>query len=105
MKPGPALGRFGGFTLVEAIMMIVITGIIAGMVAVFIRSPVDAYLAAERRAAMTDEADLAARRMARDFRAALPNSIRMPSRLHADPSGLCVVFLPSTCVERYRYVV
>ena len=30
-----------GFTLVEAIVVIVITGIIAGMVAVFIRSPVD----------------------------------------------------------------
>lgn len=86
-------------------MMIVITGIIAGMVAVFIRSPIDAYLAAERRAAMTDEADLAARRMGRDFRAALPNSIRMPSSLNADPSDQCIEFMPTKIGARYRAVV
>lgn len=35
--------RGAGFTLIEMIMVIVITGIIAGMVAVFIRSPIDGY--------------------------------------------------------------
>lgn len=33
-----------GFTLVEAIVVIVITGVIAGMVAVFIRTPVEGYM-------------------------------------------------------------
>ena len=64
-----------GFTLIEAIVVIVITGIIASMVAVFIRTPVDGYLDAERRAGLTDIADTAVRRMARDIRLALPNSV------------------------------
>ena len=39
-----------GFTLIEAIIVIVITGILAGMVAVFIRAPIDAYVDSARRA-------------------------------------------------------
>ena len=67
--------RGAGFTLIEMIMVIVITGIIAGMVAVFIRSPVDGYFNTVRRAALTEEADFALRSVARDLQAALPNSI------------------------------
>lgn len=66
-----------GFTLVELIMVIVITGIIAGMVAVFIRAPVEGYVDSARRAELTDQADVALRRMARDVRLALPNSLRV----------------------------
>ena len=66
-----------GFTLVEMIMVITITGIIAGMVAVFIRAPVEGYVDAVRRAEMTDQADIALRRIAREVRRALPNSLRM----------------------------
>ena len=64
-----------GFTLIEMIMVIVITGIIAGMVAIFIRSPIDGYFNTVRRAALTEEADFALRFVARDLQAALPNSI------------------------------
>lgn len=66
-----------GFTLVELIMVIVITGIIASMVAVFIRAPVEGYVDSARRAELTDQADVALRRMARDVRLALPNSLRV----------------------------
>lgn len=66
-----------GFTLVEMIMVIVITGIIGGMVAMFIRAPMQGYVDSARRAAMTDIADTALRRMSRDLRVALPNSIRV----------------------------
>jgi MSHA biogenesis protein MshO len=65
-----------GFTLVEMIMVIVITGIIAGMVAVFITAPVQGYVDSVRRAELTDAADVALRRMTRDVRLALPNSLR-----------------------------
>lgn len=65
-----------GFTLVEAVVVIAITGIIASMVAVFIRAPVQAYFDSVARAELTDVADTALRRMARDLRLALPNSIR-----------------------------
>ncbi|RZI43055.1 prepilin-type N-terminal cleavage/methylation domain-containing protein [Herbaspirillum sp. HC18] len=66
-----------GFTLVEATIVIVITGIIAAVVAVFIRLPVQGYIDTAARAELVDEADLALRRMARDLRLALPNSIRL----------------------------
>jgi len=69
--------RADGFTLVEMIMVITITGIIAAMVAVFVRAPVEGYIDSVRRAEMTDQADLALRRIAREVRRALPNSLRL----------------------------
>jgi MSHA biogenesis protein MshO len=71
------LRRSGGFTLVEAIMTIAIIGIIGGIVAVFIRAPILGYRDTVDRAELTDQADLALRRMARDIRLALPNSVRV----------------------------
>lgn len=65
-----------GFTLIEMIMVITITGIIAGMVAVFIAKPVEGYADSVRRAELTDAADVALRRMTRDVRLALPNTLR-----------------------------
>lgn len=71
------MNRNRGFTLIEMIVVIVITGIIAAAVAVFIRYPVQGYGDAVRRAELTDAADVALRRVARDVRLALPNSLRV----------------------------
>jgi len=87
-----------GFTLIEMIMVIVITGIIAGMVAVFIKSPVTSYVDMARRAELSDIADTAARRMARDLRLALPNSVRNPG----NGSDQCIEFMPTKSGGRYR---
>lgn len=87
-----------GFTLIEMIMVIVITGVIAGMVAIFIKGPVDSYIDMARRAELTDIADTAVRRMARDIRLALPNSSRQP----ADGSDQCIEFMPTKSGGRYR---
>lgn len=87
-----------GFTLIEAIMAIVITGIVGGMVAVFIKNPVDAYASAARRAALTDAADTAVRRIGRDIRLALSNSVRNPG----DGSDQCIEFIPTKTGGRYR---
>jgi len=91
------MARFqSGFTLIEAVMVIVITGIIASMVAVFIKTPVDAYFDSARRAELTDSADTALRRIGRDVRLALPNSVR--------PHGTGVAaieFLQTTAGGRY----
>ena len=76
---GLGAGHLRGFTLVEMIMVMVITGIIAGMVAVFIARPVEGYADSARRAKMTDAADTALRRLSRDIRLALPNSLRVTS--------------------------
>ncbi|GAB3451982.1 type II secretion system protein [Massilia terrae] len=72
-----------GFTLVEAIVVIVIIGILSAAVAVFIRAPVRGYVDAVGRAELTDTADLALRRIARDLRRALPNSIRVSNDGHS----------------------
>lgn len=66
-----------GFTLVEAIVVIAITGIVAAATASFIRAPIEGYVDAVRRAELTDLTDTALRRMTRDIRTALPNSIRI----------------------------
>ncbi|HJW54183.1 MAG TPA: prepilin-type N-terminal cleavage/methylation domain-containing protein, partial [Burkholderiaceae bacterium] len=58
--------REKGFTLAEAVIVIVITGIIAGTVAVFLRLPVQGYVDTAARAELTDIADTALRRMTRD---------------------------------------
>jgi MSHA biogenesis protein MshO len=100
-----------GFTLVEMIMVIVITGIIGGMVAVFLRAPVQQYMDVSRRADMTDIADTALRRIGRDLRLALPNSVRVTSGVTcpvtaANPggTGACsfLEFLPTSGGGRYR---
>ena len=66
-----------GFTLVEMVVVIAITGILAAAVAVFIRRPVEAYVDVARRGELSDIADTALRRITRDLRTALPNSIRI----------------------------
>ncbi|MGE0556650.1 MAG: prepilin-type N-terminal cleavage/methylation domain-containing protein [Burkholderiales bacterium] len=88
--------RTRGTTLVELIVVIAITGIIAAAVALFIRRPVEGYADAARRAALTDEADTALRRITRDLRLALPNSVRV------DPSGKFIEYIETTGGGRYR---
>ena len=66
-----------GFTLIEMVMVIVITGILSGMVAIFIVKPMQGYTDSVRRGNLTDAADTAVRRLARDLRLALPNSLRV----------------------------
>jgi MSHA biogenesis protein MshO len=83
-----------GFTLIEAIMVIVITGILSGIVAVFITKPVQGYVDSVRRAELTDAADVALRRMTRDLRLALPNSLRT--------SGNCIEYIATSAGGRYR---
>lgn len=89
------MDKHRGFTLVELIMVIVILGVVGGMVAVFMRGPIDAYFASSRRAGLTDVADTSLRRIARDLHKALPNSVRVPG-------SQCVEFIPTKTGGRYR---
>jgi len=85
-----------GFTLIELIMVIVLMGVIGGIVSVFMKSPIDAYIASGRRAALTDTADITMRRIGRDLQRALPNSVRV------NASNNCLEFIPTKTGGRYR---
>lgn len=62
------------------------------------KTPIEGYFDTLRRTALTDAADGAMRRIVRDVRAALPNSLRSP----ADGSSQCFEFLPVVGGGRYR---
>lgn len=87
--------RARGFTLIEAVVVIAIVGVLAAGVASFIVPPVQAYLGTQARAALVDQADLALRRIGRDLRIALPNSTRVAA------SGLALELIPSRGAARY----
>ena len=90
-----------GFTLIEMIVVIVITGILGGIVAVFIKVPVQGYMDSARRAEITDIADTSLRRIERDLRTALPNSIRVTGAC-SGTSTCFIEYLPTTGGGRYR---
>ncbi|MEW5862128.1 MAG: prepilin-type N-terminal cleavage/methylation domain-containing protein [Pseudomonadota bacterium] len=88
--------RGRGFSLIEAAIAIAILGVVAAVVAVFLRGPAEGYFDTARRAALTEAADNAIRRLARDVRAALPSSVR------PGPTNQCFEFLPNHGGGRYR---
>lgn len=87
-----------GFTLIEAIVAIVITGILSAIVAVFITKPVQSYVDSVRRAEMTDAADVVLRRLTRDIRLALPNSLRVTTVAGVN----YIEFIMTSAGGRYR---
>ncbi|MBU1236889.1 MAG: type II secretion system GspH family protein [Gammaproteobacteria bacterium] len=87
--------RRRGFTLVELVVVIMITGIMAASITVFFVPAINAYFDARRRAEMTDAADTVLRRMGRDVRRAVPNSIRTPN-------AQCFELVPTVAGGLYR---
>lgn len=89
--------RERGFTLVEAIVVMVVTSILAGIMVLFIQRPVQSYVETAARADMADVADIALRRMARELQGAVPNSIR----LSVIGNTSLLEFIPSKAGGRY----
>jgi len=87
--------RVRGFSLIELVMVIMITGILAGAVTVFLKPAIDSYFDTRRRADMTDMADTAMRRMSQDIRRAVANSVQSVS-----PS--CFQLVPTNAGGRFR---
>lgn len=83
-----------GFTLVELVLVIALAGVVAVMISAVLSRPLQGFVDQCRRAELTDQAATALNRMAREIRAAVPNSVRESA------NGLD--FLPMHEVGRYQ---
>lgn len=90
--------KMRGFTLVELVIVIVIMGIIAAAVASIFKPAVDGYFDSRRRAMLSDMADTAVKRIGREVRRAVPNSVRIPN-------DQCFEFVPGKTGGLYRRAV
>ncbi|WP_339730152.1 type II secretion system protein [uncultured Pseudomonas sp.] len=66
-----------GFTLVELVMVIALSGLVAVMIGTVMSRPMQGFVDQSRRAELVDLAATAVNRMARDVRLAVPNSVRI----------------------------
>ena len=87
-----------GFTIVELVVVITVVGILAAGAVTFIRNPTQAYFDVENYANLTDRADTALRRISREMRNALPNSVRATT----NGADSFIEFIPVTAAGRYR---
>ncbi|MGP1716262.1 MAG: prepilin-type N-terminal cleavage/methylation domain-containing protein [Methylophilus sp.] len=84
-----------GFTLVELVVVIVVVAILGGISVTFIKNSVLAYVNSEAYYELADRADVSLRRMSRDIRNALPNSVWVGD-------GSYVEFVPIKAGGRYK---
>jgi MSHA biogenesis protein MshO len=90
--------KASGFTLIELVIVITIISILAAGATQLIRNPAQSFIDGENRANLTDRADTALRRMARDIRNALPNSVRNTT----NGGDSFIEFVPVKAAGRYR---
>lgn len=83
-----------GFTMIELVMVISLMSIVGVMVSMVVSNQMLGYVDIARRAALVDKAETAVRRLARDIRNAVPNSIRV--------TGSFIEFVPIQDAARYR---
>lgn len=87
--------RSRGFTLIELVVAMVLFGLMAATLVVFLRPAFDSYLATRVRAELTAMAGQALNRMQNDVRSAVPNSIRTPG-------ATCFELVPTSSGGRFR---
>jgi MSHA biogenesis protein MshO len=87
-----------GFTLIELVITIVLTTIVVSFMALIVSGPVRAFDDQGRRAELVDIAENSLRRVARDIRRALPNSVRVT----ASASVVAIELLNTIDGVRYR---
>jgi len=87
--------RQKAFTLVELVIVIVVSGILAVVIAPIVMKPFMAYTDTSRRVALVDAAEAAMRMIARDVKDAIPNTLRT--------NGTVLELMPIQGGGRYRY--
>lgn len=95
---GNRIGTANGFTMIELVVVIVVSGILTLSIVQFISAPIDAYVDQSRRARLVAAAESALDRITIDVRAALPNSLRVGC------GGTCLEYLRTASGGRYRSV-
>lgn len=95
-----AVKRSAGFTLAEIVVSIVVLGIVSVSFGVFILPAITAHQDMQRRAVLVDAAESALRRMSRDIRISLPNSVRTTNTI-AGGSGFAIEMIPTGDGARY----
>ncbi len=86
-----------GFTLIELVVVIVLSTIVVSFMAMFIAGPIRGYTDQVRRAELVDLAETSLHRMSRDVHRALPNSIRVTG------SGSVVALEMINTIDGVRY--
>ena len=92
----PTARHSRGFTLIELVVVITVMGILSVGVVSFITQASDGYANTVRRTELGSTMRLAAERLTRELRNALPNSVRV--------SGNCLEFIPVESGSSYLNV-
>lgn len=96
----PPMYQQSGFTLVELIMVIVISSILAVGTTRFIAQTSDSFIVSSQRLTIATTAGLISEKISREVRSALPNSIR----IFADGTNSCLEFIPVVNSSEYLSV-
>lgn len=97
-------GSCQGFTLIEALIVILISSLLIAMAGRFLVAPIQSYISGVQRAELVDIADISERRIVDEVRNALPNSLRQPNLTGASLVDTnCLEFLPIVTLGRYRF--
>jgi MSHA biogenesis protein MshO len=84
-----------GFTLVELVVVIVISAIVASFMVLFLDTPIESYFAQTRRSDLVDSAQRISDAITADARTALPNSMRI------NAAGTALELLATAGAARY----
>lgn len=91
----PAVECAGGFTLVELVIVIALTGVVAVLASTMVGNQMLGYVDTARRAELMAKANMAMQHIARDLRGAVPYSIRVSG-------GSALEWVPVQSWGRYR---
>ncbi len=91
----PAAECAGGFTLVELVIVIALTGVVAVLASTLVGNQMQGYVDTARRAELMAKADMALQHIARDVRSAVPYSVRVSG-------GTALEWVPVQAWGRYR---